>query len=789
MVTFKQKLVNFAAKIYFKLKGSGLKQKQLSGRFGGEVRSSELLCRAACDGAVLLKNNGTLPLSGKFALFGRVQNDTFYKGYGSGGNVLAPYSVSILQGFENAGADLCEDLKAAYLVYCKKHPAKKGDWGDWTCSHKEMPLTDELVEGARMQTDTAVIVIGRACGEDRDQDLAEGSYYLTSAERDMLRRVTRAFPKTAVLLNLGNLIDFSFLDEFGIGAALLLWQGGMEAGNAAAKLALGEVSPSGKLSDTAAADYAAYPSSRNYGNAKYNEYREDIFVGYRYFSTFAREAVRFPFGFGLSYTKFETEFRYTGGSVFWRVKNTGERRGKEVVQVYVETPNGAKRALAAFTKTRELAPEESDAGELKIDERALAYYDAARSAFVIAAGEYRVYAGTDSASAREIASFGSEEKIVERLSERCAPQFAFPVLQKDGVFSACPARTKDLKTEILSALPASFPQGKEGMLQDVAAGRLTLEEFAASLSLSDSEGLARGDFSMDSPLGAKGNAGVMGGVTKSLREKGVPPITMTDGPSGIRMAAACSLLPCGTLLACSFDTELVEEVYACVGREMKERGSHVLLAPAVNIHRDPLCGRNFEYFSEDPLLTGKMGAAVVRGLQGEGVSACPKHFCCNNQEFNRNKNDSRLSERALREIYLRGFEICVKEAKPDCIMTSYNKVNGVWAHYHYDLCRGVLRQEWGFDGAIVTDWWMRKATSPEFPKLRVNAYRVRSGVNVLMPGGGYVVKKSDGTLLRTVGKEGGLTVEELRRNAVEVLRFVMRSAAFKKDEEFENGGN
>lgn len=782
MVTFKQRLTNFAAKIYFKLKGSGVKQKQLSGKAAGEVRSSGLLCRAACEGAVLLKNDGTLPLSGKFALFGRVQCDTFYKGYGSGGNVLAPYAVSILQGFENAGADLCEDLKNTYLTYCKKHPAKKGEWGDWTCSHKEMPLTDALINGARAQTDTAVVVIGRACGEDRDQDLFKGSYYLTDAERDMLSRVTQAFPKTAVLLDLGNLMDLTFLDDYRIGAALLLWQGGMEAGNAAAKLALGEVSPSGKLSDTVAEDYFDYPSASSFGNAKFNEYREDVFVGYRYFSTFAREKVHFPFGFGLSYTKFDTEFSYRDGKVVWKVANVGARRGKEVVQVYAETPRGASRALAAFAKTKELAPGESEAGELQIDERAFAYYDAARSAFVVAAGTYRVYAGTDSASAQEIASFASEEKIVERLSERCAPKSAFPVLRKDGSYAPCPARKKDLKAEISASLPAPFPQGKEGTLQDVAAGKLSLEEFAANLSLADLEGLARGDFSMDSPLGAKGNAGVMGGVTKSLRAKGVPPITMTDGPSGIRLMAACSLLPCATLLACSFDTELVQEVYACVGREMKARSSHVLLAPAMNIHRDPLCGRNFEYFSEDPLLTGKMGAAAVKGLQREGVSACPKHFCCNNQEFNRNRNDSRLSERALREIYLRGFEICVKEAKPHCIMTSYNKINGVWAHYHYDLCRGVLRNEWGFDGAIVTDWWMKKAASPEFPKLKVNAYRVRAGVNVLMPGGGYVIKKSDGTLLKAVGKKGGMAVAELQQNAAEVLRFVMKSAAFLKED-------
>ena len=219
----------------------------------------------------------------------------------------------------------------------------------------------------------------------------------------------------------------------------------------------------------------------------------------------------------------------------------------------------------------------------------------------------------------------------------------------------------------------------------------------------------------------------------------------------------------------------MEQVFSAVGAEMVAKGSDVLLAPGMNIHRNPLCGRNFEYFSEDPLLTGKIAAAQVRGLQSQGVSACPKHFACNNQEFNRRSNDSVVSQRALREIYLRGFEICVKESAPRNIMTSYNKINGVWAHYHYDLVATILRGEWGYKGNVMTDWWMQYRRSPEFPKLRSNAYRVRARVDVLMPGGRYIDpgKRPDGTLLASLGKEGGITLGELQQCAKGILQHII----------------
>ena len=379
----------------------------------------------------------------------------------------------------------------------------------------------------------------------------------------------------------------------------------------------------------------------------------------------------------------------------------------------------------------------------------------------------------------------AEEIILQKMSETAAPVKTFPITaaeEADGIRRAVTrevsVRTADLKQRILANLPeGSFMTGDRGFkLKDVKEGRVSLRDFIAQLSLEELEAISRGGYIMGHPLGPKGNAGIFGGVTESLRAKGIPPVVTTDGPSGIRLYDSASLLPIGTALACTFDLALVEEIYTAVAREMKQLGTDVLLAPGMNIHRNPLCGRNFEYFSEDPLVSGRMAAAVTRGVQSAGLSACPKHFACNNQETNRSRNDSVLSERALREIYLKGFEICVKEAAPKNLMTSYNKINGVWGHYHYDLVQTILREEWGFEGNILTDWWMQYAPSPEFPMIKSNGYRVRARVNVLMPGSKNFldrVRKPDGTLLASYKKEGGITLGELQLNAEAILKCVM----------------
>lgn len=442
----------------------------------------------------------------------------------------------------------------------------------------------------------------------------------------------------------------------------------------------------------------------------------------------------------------------------------------------------------AFVKTAELKSGESEAIELIVEKNQLASYDESKSAYITESGKYEFFLGKSIRENEAVFTFEQGEDEVDcQCVQASAPIENLEVMsayEYNGkrIIKNRKARTKEyeLGKRILENLPEEIPQtGDKGFkLADVKSGKITMEQFVAQLNNNELEAISRGDYVMNSPLGAKGNAGAFGGVLQSLRAKGIKPVITTDGPSGIRLSACCSLLPIGTLLACSFDPLLVEKVYSAVAEEMFAKGSDVLLAPGMNIHRNPLCGRNFEYYSEDPYLTGKIAAAAVKGIQSHGASACPKHFACNNQEFRRNMNDSRLSERALREIYLKGFEICVREAKPKNIMTSYNRINSVYGHYNYELCTTILRNEWGYNGNVITDWWMKNEKSPEFPLIRNQAYRVRAQVDVLMPGGGRIPRrKPDGTLLESLCKEGGITLGELQRTACNVLRAVIDSNA------------
>jgi len=754
----------------------------------------ELLRSAAAQSAVLLENR-VLPLAAgtKVSVFGRVQVDWFATGYGSGGDVNTPYIVNLLEGLRECELlAVNEGLATAYERWCVENPVNHGIWGKWPRSHPEMPVTAELVHSARQHSEQAVIVIGRSSGEDRENTLEPGSYYLTNDEKEMLRQVTAAFPDAVLLLNIGAIMDLSFLKDYSFGAVMILWQGGMESGNAAADLLCGKAVPSGHLTDTIALKYEDYPSAFHFGRRDSNEYYEDIYVGYRWFETFGKEKVLYPFGYGLSYTTFHVDISKTGPQV-WQaaVTNTGALPGRYTLMLFVEKPCGRlgnpARELVAFRKTKELLPGESQELLLNVSLYQLSSYDDAgytgcKSCYVLQPGTYRFYAGSNVRDAEITGTLQVDAlKVISRLSEAAAPAYPFPILANENgtpVKRKASPKSANLKSIIQAALPAErFITGDRGLkLKDVKEGRATLEEFVAQLSDEELEAISRGGYTMNHPLGAKGNAGIFGGVTESLRKKGIPAVTTTDGPSGIRLYDSCSLIPIGTALASTFDPELVEEIYAAVGREMADRGSDVLLAPGMNIHRNPLCGRNFEYFSEDPYLTGIIAAAAVDGIQSTGKAACPKHFACNNQERNRNKTDSILSERALREIYLKGFEICVKRAVPRMLMTSYNKINGVWGHYHYELVKTILRDEWGFDGCVITDWWMQYAPSPEFPALKGNAYRVRSQVDVLMPGSRSFLDRKrspDGTLLATYKKDGGITLGEMQLVAKHVLRCVM----------------
>ncbi len=756
----------------------------------------ELLRKAGAEGTVLLRNDGILPLAENtvISLFGRVQNDYMYVGYGSGGDVIKPYTVSLAEGLKNGNALLNKELLKAYSEWCSKYPPDHGFWAHWPHYYEEMPIDDETIEKAASCSDCAVIVIGRSAGEDRENHLTKGSYYLTDDESSLIKRVSASFKNTVIILNIGSIIDMNWEKELLTNntAILIPYQGGMESGNSVADVLFGKSEPSGRLTDTIADSYDSYPCAKHFGEKDYNNYYEDIYVGYRYFETFAKDKVLYPFGFGLGYADFENTVlsaKNNDGSVTIKIlsENIGKHNGKDVIQVYAEAPQGQlgkpSKVLCQFSKTPELKPNEKFETVIEIPYYSFASFDDSgtagyKNAYILEKGEYSFYVGANVRDCKKAFSFTLNETIVlEKLSEVCAPKEQFDILGKGGKPIHVTLSTQNLKKDILNNLPKDY--GYNGdcaiTLDDVKNTKESLENFISQLSPKELEAISRGDYTMDSPLGNKGNAGVMGGVLQSLRDKGIKPITTTDGPSGIRIRSCCSLIPIGTSLASMWNLPLTEEIYSKIGSEMKEKGTDVLLAPGMNIHRSPLCGRNFEYYSEDPLLTGKTAAAVVKGIQKNGVAACPKHFACNNQETNRNKTDSRLSQRALREIYLKGFEICVKEASPHTIMTSYNKINGVWSHYNYGLCTQILRKEWGYDGLVMTDWWMQSSKSPDFPKMKDNAYRVRAGVDVLMPGGNRAGKrKPDGTLLKTYGKPEGITLGEMQQTAKRVIELSMK---------------
>ena len=768
---------------------------------------SQVARQVAGEGIVLLKNDGVLPFKSDdvVSVFGRVQNDYFYVGYGSGGDVKPPYKVSLMEGIKNNGkVSVNEELAGLYKSWSEKNPPDEGFWGHWPMNFPEMPISQEVVKGAREKSNVALVVIGRAAGEDREQKLKKGSFLLTDEERALLDKVTGEFDKVVVLLDTGNVIDMSWTEEYGnkLSAILIGWQGGMESGNAVADVLSGVVNPSGRLTDTIARHYEDYPSSKDFGNRKYNNYTEDVYVGYRYFSTFNQDAVLYPFGYGLSYTTFKTDGKVTfdgkKGEVKISVENTGDVAGKEVVQVYVQAPQGKLgkplRSMVAFAKTDLIEKGEKEDLSLTFGIEDLMSYDdkgytGYRSCYIAETGEYKVYVGTNVRDAVEVGSFNLDTLHVVGADESCPVRIEhqFDVLYpelKDGKYQKAyrpvAVETRCLKDRIIDRLPQEIEQKVDFNMDfcDVKDGVLSMDRFIASLSDEELELLSHGDYKMNSPLGTNGNAGAFGGISEGLRARHIPPVITTDGPSGIRLLVRASLLPCGTALASTWNKSLVQELYAEVSKEMVDRGSDVLLAPGMNIHRDPLCGRNFEYFSEDPVLTGYMASAVVKGIQSQGVSACPKHFACNSQETNRNRNDSRVSERALREIYLKAFKIVIDDANPKLIMASYNRINRVLNSNNYDLTTTILRDEWGYDGVVTTDWWMVNEKSPEFEGVKANAYRIRSQVDVFMPGGDRLFGKGDGSTMSAL-KKGALTRGEMQRCARNVLNFILNTPALR----------
>lgn len=768
--------------------------------------------QAVAEGIVMLRNEGgilPLPSGSRIALFGRSQFCYYKSGTGSGGMVNTACVTGIKEALEKDGRfSLCRKLEKSYETWLESHPFDTGEgWAKEPWFQEEMPVSRELAEASRKDADTAVIIIGRTAGEDRDNLAAEGSYLLTRVEEKMLETVCDVFERTVVLLNVGNIIDMKWVDKYKPGAVLYVWQGGQEGGNGVLDILSGDVCPSGRLSDTIAGDIEDYPSTKNYGDAVRNFYAEDIYVGYRYFSTFAPEKVIYPFGFGLSYTDFDIRAEVAGNltdgiTVHARVTNMGGYAGKEVIQVYCQAPQGllgkASRVLCGFAKTENLSSGESQELRIEIPIAYIASYDDSgvtghKSCFVLEPGEYAFYVGENVRDAHRRGSFtvDGETLVVEQLEEALAPVAAFEqmkpgMLREDGTYEVTwqPARLRTVdpavrRLEGLQMQPQNRFIGDKGYkLAHVEEGKVSMEDFLAQLTEEELCCIVRGE-GMCSPKVTPGTAGAFGGVTERLLHYGIPVGCCADGPSGIRMdcGTIAFSMPNGTCLACSFNEELSEELYEWEGLELRKNQVDTLLGPGMNLHRNPLNGRNFEYFSEDPLLTGKMAAAQLRGMHRYSVTGTIKHFACNNQEHSRNLADSVVSERALREIYLKGFEIAVKEGQARSVMSTYGPVNGLWTAGSYDLLTTILRKEWGYTGIVMTDWWAKANNEGESASMQNTAAMVRAQNDLYMVTGD-ALSNSNGDNSMEELKRGTLTRQELVRNAANICRFLLETPAY-----------
>lgn len=759
--------------------------------------------QAVAEGCVLLENEGqALPLRDgeRVAVFGRMAFHYYKSGLGSGGLVNTRYVVGILDALKACeGVHLDEKLMGIYEDWIMENPYDEGQgWGRVPWCQKEMDVTEEMLDCAR-RDDVSLVVIGRTAGEDQDNNAKAGSYCLTETEEDMIRRVCEVSERTVVVLNVGNIIDMSWVEKYRPQAVLYVWQGGQEGGNGVADVLTGNVCACGKLTDTIAADIKDYPSTENFGDPFKNYYKEDIYVGYRYFETFARDKVLYPFGYGLSYTTFEMKaevLKNTGDeiTVSATVANTGELKGKEVVQVYVKVPQGKlgnpARKLIGFAKTKELEPGEQEKVCIVIPKYDMASYDDSgvtghKSCYVLEEGIYEIFVGSDVRSAVSVGCYEEEFRVIEELEEAYAPVEKFQrmkaVLSPDGTYQAVtedvPVRTIDPQERRANEIPETYVYtGDKGYkLVDVLDKKVSMEEFVAQISEEDLIAMFRGE-GMCSPKVTAGTAAAFGGVTDSLNALGIPVGCCSDGPSGIRMDCGTKVfsLPNGTSLGCTFNVELVGALYEMTGKELRLNKIDSLLGPGMNIHRNPLNGRNFEYISEDPILTGRICAAQVKAMAKSGIGSTIKHFCGNNQEVGRSTSDSVISERALREIYLKGFEIAVKEGGARSVMTTYGSVNGLWTAGSYDLCTTILRKEWGFQGIVMTDWWAKSNYEGHQAEVTAKAPMVAAQNDIYM-----VVSDAKSNPENDDVEEmlhaGKITVGELQRNAANILGFLLKS--------------
>lgn len=783
-------------------------------------------CRkAAADGMVLLKNDrSVLPIdkSNKVALFGRGQFVTIKSGSGSG-DVVGVKTVNAVEGFENAYVQLCEELLDYNLKWHNDHieDVKNTDKFYPANLHNlnEIPLTENIVRSAAEETETAVVILSRIIGEGVDIELSKGEFYLSDKEAAMLKLVRENFKNMVVCLNFGGVYDLSGVMKYSPDALLYMSQGGQQVGNALVDVLTGVVVPSGKLTDTWAKNYTDYPTTQKFGEMKV-PYCEGVYVGYRYFDTFNVTPL-FEFGFGLSYTDFsikdvKTELNGSEFTVTAEVKNIGEYKGREVVQCYFSKPDGKieqpYQELVAFAKTKELSSGECQTVELKFDFKDNATYCTETASFVLPEGEYYVRLGNSSRNTHIVATVCLENEItVLKTVNRFKPNTEFLEISKkgikpftyygeekekkeaqklilDGNCIKCVTveRAENNKPKLLKVKPEN--QNKTITITDVANGEYSAEDLVAQFNLDELGCIINGiNYGQDTFEG-----GIIGSMANSVPGAAgetftIPKYNLTgnvcaDGPAGIRLLSSgddftkiaddderrtLTAYPIGTCFANSWDYDLAVEYGKCIREELARFNIDGWLAPGMNIHRNPLCGRNFEYFSEDPLISGKMAAAQTVGVQIEngedtGFYTTVKHFIANEQETFRTEMSSEVTERTLREIYLKPFEIAVKESQPHALMTSYNKINGVYATVNYDLLNGVLRSEWGFKGLVMSDW----GASGEL------AERAYCGNDLNMPG----------SAVRNIEllKNGKTDIAAAQEAAVRVINLIVKTTELRK---------
>ncbi len=705
---------------------------------------------AATEGMVLLKNeNNALPLKQgeKIALFGKATIE-YIKGGGGSGDVHTPYIRNIFDGFaekqndgkvsvymplvefykeyverESVNVLTQEQINARWdivnnMEFCQKRDDMTYD--TFAAMHvKEAEVPDELIKSASEWAETAIITISRFSAEGVDRRPIGNDYYLSDLEKELIDKACKLFKKVVIVINSGATTDCEYFAENNdVGAVLFAWQGGLEGGSAIADVLCGDVNPSGKLADTIAKSYDCYPCKEEFWESFLHlDYSDDIYVGYRYFETIpgANKHVRYPFGFGLSYTNFDLSEKVcceSDGKIIAvaTVKNTGCFAGKEVVQLYYSAPQGLlgkpARELAAFKKTALLAPGESETVVLSFNIKDMASFDdlgkISKSAYVLEEGKYSFYLGTSVRNAEKL-DYEYEVKentVTEQLNNWCKPFRLEKRMLANGSFEALPQGEGSYRYGVNNPTGAKAPD--ETVKFDYVGTSISMDEFVAQFTLDELMDFVGGH----APTGVA-NTGCFGGLPRLE----VPAVPTADGPAGLRLEPQTGIpttaWPCATLLACTWNPELIFAVGAAGGAEVRENNLGIWLTPALNIHRDPLCGRNFEYYSEDPLVAGKSAAAAIKGIQSQKVAVSMKHFACNNKEANRYDIDSRVSERALREIYLKGFEIAVKEADPWTVMSSYNRINGQHTSESYELLTEILRNEWGFKGMVVTDWGVK----------------------------------------------------------------------------------